>query len=48
MKPENELCEQNAEPFNIRAFGTYGSLNAIVAQQKTAHLELILRLSSKI
>jgi hypothetical protein len=34
MKPKNELCGQSAEPFNIRAVGTYGSMNEIVAQPK--------------
>jgi hypothetical protein len=41
MKPRNELCGQSAEPFNIRAGGTYGSLNAIVAQQKTAREHIV-------
>jgi hypothetical protein len=34
IKHINELCGPSAEPFNIRAVGTYGKLNAIVAQPK--------------
>jgi len=34
MKPKNELCGQSAEPFNIKAVGTYGPLNAVVAHPK--------------
>jgi hypothetical protein len=32
MKHINEMYGRSAKPFNIRTVGTYGSLNAIVAQ----------------